>query len=132
MLPPMSSASPPTAPAASAPAPQPAPAGQAQQPPQQIPPAIAQHIDPNNKLQMLLLQRVDKFTPQDGQAIATMSPEALAAVKKIVPEIAFVFDLVIQKAGADASGRALPAAPMPAQAPSAGAQQPPMTRLGSM
>jgi hypothetical protein len=84
----------------------------------QLPPGIARHIDPNNAIQMLLMQRVDKFTPQDGMAIGNADPAVVAALKKLLPEIAFMFDLIVKRA-AVASGRAQPMA-----RPGAGAAPP--------
>lgn len=77
------------APAQTAPAPSAAPG------PQQVPPEIARHIDPNNPLQMTLLQRIDTLTPQDGQALQTgISPQAAAVLKKVIPEVGFLIDMI--------------------------------------
>jgi hypothetical protein len=63
---------------------------------QQVPPEFAQHIDPSNEFQMTLLQRIDKLGPQDEQAIAAIPPQAVAVLKKVLPEIAFLLDRIGQ------------------------------------
>jgi len=63
----------------------------------QVPPEFAQHIDPNNQMQMTLLQRVDKLTPQDGEAIKSgISPAAVQVLKKVLPELGFMLDMIVQ------------------------------------
>ncbi len=61
----------------------------------QIPPEVAGLIDKNNPMQMELLRRIDKLTPQDGQALqAGISPQAAAALKKVIPEVGFMIDMI--------------------------------------
>jgi|GEM_PF-6693627 len=111
--------------------------------PQQLPPEMAQHIDPNNQMQMQLMQRVDKLSPQDAEAINTgVSPPAAQALKKILPELGFLIDMIGQPGGG-APGGAPPGAPgagggeggvlkptVPPAAPGGGALPRPGTRLG--
>jgi hypothetical protein len=87
----------------------------------QVPPQFARHIDPNNPVQMLLLQRIDRLTDQDAAAINLIPPPAVAVLKKVIPEVAFLLDLI--------------GAPDMPETPSGGAAQPsmprPTTRLGN-
>lgn len=108
--------------------------------PMQVPPQFAQHIDPNNPVQMLLLQRIDRLTPQDGQALETgISPQAAQALKKVIPEVGFLIDMIHGgqgQGGAPQPGMASPPAmPHPAGAPMRGpplSLPQPATRLGDM
>lgn len=82
---------------------------------------VQQQIDPNNPLQTLLLKRIDQLSPQEGAALAAMGPEAGEALKKILPEVAFMIDMVVL-------GRApggAPSAPAMPPGPGAGAPMPP-------
>ena len=101
----------------------------------EVPPEIARHIDPNNQMQMTLLQRVDKLNDVDGQALMQgISPAAAAVLKKIIPELAFAIDMLHE------GGGAMPGAPAPGGAPMpGGGGQPPQfsaarpgTKLGSV
>ena len=124
---------PPTAPQGAAPAPMPPrpmapPPGAGAPPPApgqgaapSVPPDIAQHVDPKNPVQMALIERVEKLTPQDVQAFTTgVSPGAVAVLKKIIPEIAFLIDRAMSKGqpGMAPPGGAPP--PMPPPAPPQG------------
>jgi len=52
-------------------------------------------------MQRVLLQRVDRLTPQDLQAVETgVSPQAVAVLKKVIPEIGFLLDMIGGQGGA--------------------------------
>jgi hypothetical protein len=77
-----------------------------------MPPEIEAQIDPNDPLQSELLNRAGALSDQEIAAMKTgISQPALAALKKIVPEIGFLLDLCGQ-------GPAMPApdSPPPADA----------------
>jgi hypothetical protein len=96
---------------------------------QQLPPEIAKHIDPNNAIQMLLLQRVDKLTPQDGAALQQgISPQAAEVLKKIIPEVGFLIDQIHEGQMGAAPGGAPPPGP---GAPQPGAPPPGMPPQGA-
>jgi hypothetical protein len=108
----------PSMPGGGAPGAQPAPVGDARGGgPIQVPPEFARHIDPKNPVQMLLMQRVDKLTPQDLQAVNTgISPPAVMALKKVIPEIGFLLDM-IGKPNGQAPAAAVPMQPNAGGAP---------------
>jgi hypothetical protein len=103
--------------------------------PQQIPPQYASKIDPNNPLQITLMQRMDKFTPQDVRTLQN-APQVIPVLKNLVPELGFAFDMIIDPrgpfAGVSQSGANWPqpgAQPQPLMAggtPGVGAGAPPM------
>lgn len=108
----------PAAPAAPA-APPSAPGGAPPGIVSQLPPQVQRFIDPNNALQAQLLQRLNGFSQQEAMAlVAGISPPALAVLKKLLPEIGFVFDAIEVKRGGGASpGGAPGGAPMPQGGP---------------
>jgi hypothetical protein len=58
-----------------------------------LPVELAPFVDRSNAIQMLLLQRVKKLTVQDVQMFANgATPAALSVLKRILPEIGFLFD----------------------------------------
>jgi hypothetical protein len=61
-----------------------------------VPPQFQRFIDPNNKLQALLLQRIDQLPQQSAQALYAMEPAELMVFKAILPEVGFMFDAIIQ------------------------------------
>ena len=80
----------------------------------QVPPQFARQINPNNPMQMQLMQRVDKLSPQDLAAANTIPPAAVQVLKKIIPEIGFLLDMIGQGQGGGQD-----------QGPGAGGAQPP-------
>lgn len=127
------------APPAAAPAPGPGGPGGPGGPPQAggVPPELAQHVNPDNKIQMLLLQRVDSLTTQDAQQFfANIKPPALAVLKKIMPELGFMLDAMTQQMSGGQGGAPMPApgGGAPPQPTPQGLPQPgmarPTTRLG--
>lgn len=50
-------------------------------------------------MQMKLLQRVDQLTPQDLQAANTIPPAAVQVLKKLLPEIGFLLDMIGKPGG---------------------------------
>jgi hypothetical protein len=110
--------------------------GGGQQQIMQLPPEVARHIDPNDAIQMLLLQRIDKFTEADGAAMQQLTPQQVATLKKVIPEVAFLLDMVHagqmpQGGGAMPPGAVAPAgggAPPPPQGGAPGMAQAPMPR----
>lgn len=69
-----------------------------------IPPELAQHIDPRNPVQALLLKRMDTLDEQEVAALTEgIAPEAALALKKILPELGFLIDALMQD-GAGAEG----------------------------
>lgn len=109
----------------------------------ELPPEIAQHIDPRNPMQMALLQRIDKLSPQDLKVAATFTPPQVALLKKVIPEIGFLFDINMPQGAGGAPGtpmadgmgmHAQPGGSAPQMAP-AGAPMGlprPTTKLGGM
>lgn len=112
----------------------------------QIPPELVGHVDPNNKIQMLLLQRVDSLSEQDAkQFFDGIQPPALMILKRIIPELGFMIDAMLkqmQMGGAAQpgggapmpapGGGAPPAPPVPPSSqPPQFAPQRPSTKLGS-
>jgi hypothetical protein len=67
----------------------------------QVPPQFANKIDPNNPVQMLLMQRVDKLTPQDLQVMNTTPPQVVQVLKKVIPEVGFLLDMIGKPDGGD-------------------------------
>lgn len=108
---------------------------------QQVPPEFARHIDPGNQFQMTLMQRVDKLTPQDLQAVNTgIAPPAVQVLKKVIPEIGFLLDMIGKPGGGQPGAMPMPPGGMPA-APAGGAPPPmappaglpqPGTKLGGV
>jgi|GEM_PF-3838340 len=98
----------------------------------QMPAEFQQHIDPNNHIQATLIQRGHQLTPQESQAFAAgVSVAALAVLKKLVPELGFLWDKIIQtkQSGGGAPGGA---PPTPGQPPAPGAMPPqPAQRLSA-
>lgn len=93
--------------------PQPQPGGQ----PGQVPPELAGHVDTANPLQMMLLQRVAQLSEQDAEQFFTgIKPQALAVLKKVLPELGFILDAMMQQ---------MSGAPNPAMQPPGGAPQQP-------
>lgn len=89
-----------------APAPGPVPAAPAMQG-NGLPPQILQHIDPNNPIQAAMIKRMQSMSAQDAQALVQgISPPALQVLKKLLPDIAFVWDGIAAKQGG-APGRRL-------------------------
>lgn len=90
------------------PGPAAAPAGApnpAQPPGGGLPPAATQHVDPRNPLQQALVRRLSAFTPQDADTLRQgVTPAAFAVLKKLLPEIGFVFDQLSGGAGAGGAG----------------------------
>ncbi len=83
-----------------------------------IPPELAQHIDPRNPVQALLLKRMDTLGENEVAALTEgIAPEAALALKKILPELGFLIDALMQDgAGGDDGGDAMQQpAPQPAQ-----------------
>jgi hypothetical protein len=103
-----------------------------------VPPQFQRFVDPNNKLQALLLQRIDALPQQAAQALYAMEPAELQVFKAILPEVGFMFDAIIQgkqgggqqqqqpgAPGADAGGAPPPGGGAPAPtAPGGGASTP--------
>lgn len=116
-----------------APAPMPEQAAGGGGQPMPVPAHIAQHIDPNNQVQMLLMQRLDKLSPQDLAACNSIPPAAVAVLKKVIPELGWALDMIGQQDGAMPAGGAAPM-PQPAQAGGAPAPYPmrPQTKLGQV
>jgi hypothetical protein len=100
---------------------------------QQVPPEFAQHIDPRDNIQMLLLQRIDKLTPQDIAACNSIPPAAVAALKKVIPEVGFLLDMIGKQPlqGGAQPSQNLPPQPTTNGPPQASAAPRPATRLGS-
>ena len=72
-----------------------------------MPPQILQHIDPNNPIQAAMIKRMQSMSAQDAQALVQgISPPALQVLKKLLPDIAFVWDGIAAKQGG-APGRRL-------------------------
>lgn len=86
------------------------PAPPSRGPVDRVPPQFAAHVQPTNLLQHELLRRMSHLTPQDAEALKA-APAALSILKKVFPEIGFVFDALMQSSGAGGSGApALPSA----------------------
>ena len=100
-----------------------------------IPPAMAQHIDPRNPLQAALVRRLSAFSTQDAETLKQgVTPQAFAVLKKLLPEIGFVFDQLMGGGagggapggdGGDAPGQTPPGAPAPGAPPPGGPRMPP-------
>lgn len=106
-----------------------------QQAPRELPPEMAQHVDPNNPLQAKLLQRALALTPEDATTFFEgITAPAIQVLKKLIPELGFIFDQAIAKSRngsqqGSAAGVA-PAAPAaPGALPTAPAPQPVKSRL---
>jgi len=85
--------------------------------------AVMQHVDKNNPLQMLLLKRLDGLAPPDVEALLSMPPQAAEALKKVLPEVGFMIDMMLL--GRDPSGQAeMAPSAMQGMQPMAGANQP--------
>jgi hypothetical protein len=98
----------------------PAPAQGAPQAPG-LPPQFQRFVDPNNPLQKVLLARLGAMSPQDAQALATgVSPQAMELLKKLLPEVGFVFDALIQRGSAQGGAPGAPAGQAAGQAPGGG------------
>jgi hypothetical protein len=80
-------------------------------PPRGLHPAV----DPGNQIQAMLISRLKQLSPQDQMALATgLTPPFAAVLKKLLPEIGFIIDQVMNRsAGA-------PLQPQPAPAPAPG------------
>jgi hypothetical protein len=94
-----------------------------------LPPGAAQQVDPRNPLQVALVRRLSAFTPQDADTLRQgVTPQAFAVLKKLLPEIGFVFDQLSGGGGGGAPGGDGDAAP-PVQpgsaAPPSGGPAPP-------
>lgn len=77
------------------------------------PPDMMAQIDPNNPMQMELLQRADSMSEQEGAALleaVLTNPLATQAIRKLVPELGFILD---QAQGAGAGAPAGAGGPMP-------------------
>lgn len=91
-------------------------------------PEIAKFLEPNNEMQAELLRRLDKLTPQDVAAFQKgVTPQAIAVLKKLFPEIGFILDMAVQGGGAPmtAGGPGLPPGPGAPPLPGAPAGGPP-------
>ncbi len=109
-------------------APQAAPQAPPQQPAAQVPPDFARNVDPGNEMQMELIARIEQLTPQDAQAFSTgVSPQAVAVLKKVIPEVGFILDRVLAKTAG--GGMAMPGPQQQAGAPPIPA---PTSRLGQI
>ena len=64
-----------------------------------VPPQFRDKIDPNNRLQQLMLQRLDSLTPGDVQALDAAPPQVVQALKKLMPEVGFALDQLGQGGG---------------------------------
>lgn len=93
-----------------------------------MPPTGGGAIDPNNKLQALLLKRVDSLGPQDQEALMALTPPQAQAMKKVLPELAFLIDRMLLQGGGGQGEGGAPAAPMPPPGP----QMRPGGRLNSV
>lgn len=84
-----------------------------------IPPELAQHIDPRNPVQALLLKRMDTLGEDEVAALTEgISPEAAMALAKILPELKFLIDALMQDGAGgddDGGGAMQQPAPQPAQ-----------------
>jgi hypothetical protein len=116
----------------------PAPVAEAAPSGPQMPAEFQQHVDPNNQMQATLIQRGHQLQPQESQAFAAgIDVPALNVLKKLVPELGFLWDKIIQlkgQAGAAPPGGTPPvpgAPPLPGAPPAAaaGPPTPPPSRL---
>jgi len=93
----------PSQPQGSSPAAAPAPGAAPAAPTTQgngLPPQILRHIDPNNPIQAAMIKRMQSMSAQDAQALVQgISPPALQVLKKLLPDIAFVWDGIAAKQG---------------------------------
>jgi hypothetical protein len=65
-----------------------------------LPPQLARHIDPNNPIQAALLKRMQSLTAQDAATLVQgVSPPALQVLKKMLPDVGFVWDGIAAKQG---------------------------------
>ena len=84
--------------------------------PGQVPPQFAKHIDPNNPLQAEMVKRAGSLQPQESHAFfEALTLPVLVVLKKLLPELGFIWDGVIQ-AKQQGGGQAAPA---PSGAPAA-------------
>lgn len=69
-------------------------------------PAAAQaQINPGNPLQRVLLQRLDALAPPEIDALlAGISPQALMVLRKVLPELGMVWNMVAQVAARRGGG----------------------------
>lgn len=85
-----------------------------------IPPEVMAQIDPNDPFQQTLLERAGELAPQEISAMkAGITPQAVDALKKIIPEIGFLLDLCGQGGGMpqpEMSPQSAPGQPAPFQA----------------
>lgn len=114
--PPMPGAGLPPRPAMVGAPPMPAPGAQPK-----VPPRLAHHVDAGNPMQAAMLHRVDRLSPQDIAAID--NPQVIAALRKLLPEIAFLWNDLAQRGHPFGAGRA-PGA-MPPRPPMPPALRPP-------
>jgi len=81
------------------------PAAAAQRPPGAMPEGMARNVDPRNPLQAALLQRLSTFSSQDAETLKQgVTPQAAGVLKKLLPEIGFVFDQLMGGGGAGGAG----------------------------
>ena len=80
-------------------------------------------VDPNhpqhNPVQALLLQRFNQLQPPDIQALAAAGPAVLSALKRIFPEVGFLFDALMKRGQSGGGGQ-----PQPGQPPDGGGMPP--------
>lgn len=85
-----------------------------------IPAGLEAQIDPRNPVQALLLKRLDSLGEQEVQALMTgIEPEAALALKRILPELGFLIDHLMQQGGGEqdySGGMDDEEQPMPQQA----------------
>ncbi|MER9217860.1 hypothetical protein NKI48_02845 [Mesorhizobium sp. M0644] len=65
-----------------------------------LPPELQRNIDPKNPVQALLLKRLDALSDEEQAALLGGVDEGAAqALKKLLPEVGFVIDYMMQQAG---------------------------------
>ncbi|MER8967723.1 hypothetical protein NKI25_18710 [Mesorhizobium sp. M0808] len=65
-----------------------------------LPPELQRNIDPKNPVQALLLKRLDALSDEEQEALLGGVDEGAAqALKKLLPEVGFVIDYMMQQAG---------------------------------
>lgn len=97
-----------------------------------IPPQMRGAIDPNNPIQRALLQRVDGLNQADIGALSSIPPQAAQVLKKLLPEVGFLVDMIGQPGGmpGGAPGGGGPVGPMNPPGPPGGPGVPQMANGG--
>ncbi|MES0207941.1 hypothetical protein NKJ93_02425 [Mesorhizobium sp. M0028] len=70
-----------------------------------LPPELQRNIDPKNPVQALLLKRLDALSDEEQAALLGGVDEGAAqALKKLLPEVGFVIDYMMQQAAGGEHG----------------------------